>query len=389
MKKKESNIIFNVLSIFFAFVLLIGCSDTGIQDTLISPSVNGFSVIRGVVTDTSVRLQSISKSTSVSNSNINTASIGVDMALMTDKGLILQRRSFQKRNNEGNFEFIFEGEFPKEALRIRVYEVSASSDVYDVAIGTASSKDQSITLKNYKEAALATRYLEQSHSYEDLKTQSVSNFLDTLDDLILKKVHPLENKDLFIKNLNRLGVDEQGKFTIFPSNYLPSKKRAPNKPTSWEATMFNKEIIIDEPEKEVFTLKKNKRLVNFIYQALRVDDSKVLYDSRLFKQKKVIQNSNEIKVIFRMIRLPKVEQLEYINKNLSLLFINANHRKQVSIKEFSPQWKNTRDLVLTINLNQYIYFASEELGIYLKDALPTQEDEILQILAGIHLEVNF
>ncbi|MCJ8345449.1 hypothetical protein MJH12_07910, partial [bacterium] len=106
MKKIDGNSIFHFLCVSLAFMILMGCSDTAIQDTLLSPSVNGYSVVRGVITDNSIRLESRSKlSQSVTTSTGSSSSIGVDMALMTDLGIVLQRRSFQQRNQEGNFEF--------------------------------------------------------------------------------------------------------------------------------------------------------------------------------------------------------------------------------------------------------------------------------------------
>lgn len=392
MKKQRSNIVFNLFCVITTFVLLIGCSDTAIQDTLISPTVNSYSVVRGVITDSSIRLESKSKvNQSVANSDQSTTSIGVDMALMTDQGLVLQRRSFQKRNDQGNFEFLFEGEFPNEALRIRVFEIGAFDGVYDIAIGTAASNDESIVLGDYKEAAIATRYLEQSHSYMELKKQGITSFQDTLKNVISSKVDLIADKDLFIQNFDRLGVDEQGKLSIFSSDYSPSSKRNPESPTPWEDSIFtdpNNEVEEVE-EAPVYIPTTSKKLINFVYQALDYKNSKVLYDSRLYHQNKIVQNDRTIEMIFRMIRTPLIEQKYYLENNLSLLIINGNHREEVLLKDLAHRWENQRDLIVELNLNSYIHIASEELGIYLKDALPSQEDEILQVLAGVHLDINF
>ncbi|MCO4782130.1 MAG: hypothetical protein KC646_07355 [Candidatus Cloacimonetes bacterium] len=391
MKKQTSNILFNLLCVITVFVVLIGCSDTAIQDTLISPTVNSYSVVRGVITDSSIRLESKSRvSQSVASAEESTSTIGVDMALMTDQGLILQRRSFQKRNNQGNFEFVFEGEFPKEALRIRVFEVGAFDGVYDIAIGTAASNDESIELGDYKDAAIATRYLEQTHSYLELKKQGISSFQDTLNQVISKKINGADDKDLFIQNFERLGVDSQGKLSIFPSNYSPSAKRNPSVPTTWEDKIFEDEVIEEVVEEAPILIPtSSKRLVNFVYQALDLKDAKVLYDSRAFRQTKIVQRDRSIEIVFRMIRTPLLEQKSYLDSNLSLLIVNGNHREQVALKDLPSRWENQRDLIVSLNLNSYIYIASEELGIYLQDALPSQEDEILQVLAGIHLDINF
>lgn len=392
MKKQTSNTLFNLLCVITVFVVLIGCSDTGIQDTLISPTVNGYSVVRGVITDSSVRLESKSRILkSVATSEESTSSIGVDMALMTDQGLVLQRRSFQKRNSQGNFEFLFEGEFPREALRIRVFELGAFDGVYDIAIGTAASDDESITLGDYKDAAIATRYLEQSHSYKELKKLGITSFQDTLQKVITKNTSQNEDKDLLIQNFDRLGVDDQGKLAIFSSDYSPSSKRNPSAPKPWEDRIFESQNLeqADEQQAPVYIPTTSKRLVNFVHQALDLKDSKVLYDSRLFRQKIISQNDRTIEIVFRMIRTPLIEQKTYLDDNLSLLIINGNHREQVAIKDIDSRWVNQRDLIVQLNLNSYIHIASEELGIYLKDSLPSQEDEILQVLAGIHLDINF
>lgn len=259
--RKNSIWLFPILALIFV-IFVSGCQDSGTRMLTGSTNLNAYTVLQGVVTGESLRhsvqrvsgesvhssVQRVWKSAAAATSETATVSetataletaaavgddSGMEVALVTEKGLLLQRKYFTTRDENGALRYYFEGDFGSEALRLRFYETQR---LFEVAIGTpGENKVLELSPIDYQKAALATRYLEQSAMYSSLRKKEPAEFKTYIDAIVQEVVQSLgQDFDQHLENIERVGVNESGVLQVFPTNYLPEAYREPEQSTLWE-----------------------------------------------------------------------------------------------------------------------------------------------------------
>jgi hypothetical protein len=239
-------LIFPLLAVVFV-LFVSGCQDSDAKILGGSADINAYTVLQGVVTGESLR-HSVNRTISLSSSSLTTdttdtgfedstqAEGGMEVALVTESGLAIQRKYFTARDENGGIRYHFEGDFGDGPMRLRFYD---DQTLFEVAIGTPGSNAVlDLPPIDYKKAALATRYIEQSAAYRDLRGKTPLEFRNYMDSVVQNLVEPLgAEMELHVANIERVGVNETGELQIFTTDYFPDSYRAPQQARAWEGKL--------------------------------------------------------------------------------------------------------------------------------------------------------
>ena len=160
------------------------------------------------------------------------------VSLVTDAGIILQSLIFDKYTETGKLLYRFAGDFPEDSIRLRILE---EDRILEVAIGRLKNSDEIIDVPELDlvNSALATRMIEQTKQYGTLKNKGISSFVESMNSVIKLRINENPSKNLLIENINRVGINDEGNFEIYPTSYDPFKHRNPNRAKDWEKQLFD------------------------------------------------------------------------------------------------------------------------------------------------------
>jgi len=378
--------------------VFIGCSADSIQDLALAPNVNAFSILRGVITDTSIRMsqsrvmksesaidsssQTSTAATTTTSSVIDPIEIGqVEILLVTESGQFLQRGSFPLRS-DGSIPFQFEEENRDQPLRLRVRKETRD---YEIALGKLEKKEfLELPELPLKEAALATRYLEQSHQYRDLRVMETSSFVQTLKKAIVNKVEPLTDElEELAEQIERVGVNEEGILVVHNPGYKPKNYIAPPSKRSWEASLLEP-LKRSTPGLDTSTstnppvVDLPRKLVNLV-QMVQIQEPgkvKLAYQDHYYGPERIVSLSADeftVKVSFKN-SLSLEERLNLLESGELLVEIReTRQRKKISLQDLSAEFQGTRLLEIPVSLREYFLPAQAQVSLYLEHSFPESD----------------
>jgi hypothetical protein len=291
MKNLFTTLLVSITSVLF----IMGCTDSAVQNNIGGTTADSMSVIRGTVANASAAssLMSLSfsqmsaastTSTTSQTSVLTTTDSIIDVALISDDGLEIQRKTFRGTNGNGVVEFQFEGDFDNRPLRLRFF---ADSRSYEVAIGSVPDGEDLVSLPalDFRMYSLATRYLEQARLYDSLKRQDPEYMLEKLEQVRQARVAPLGDSsvDELLENLDRVGVNDQGVLTVYNTDYYPKAHRDPDSERPFEERIFEPLSEGSSAEETDTSIEPSypqyKKRVNWIRQwAMAAESETVLYE---------------------------------------------------------------------------------------------------------------
>ncbi len=227
--------------LFFITLWFYGCNSGTVENLSGAGNLSSLSVIQGLVYSQSLHHSLSRASTSVVTTTTQTSFVALDIALQTEKGSIIQKKSFATRQADGAYSFSFEGLFPNEPLRLVIYD---SDQALEIVLGTPNSKVVEVEIPDFYAFALATRWLEQTNAYTEIRLKNYSQIkktLQTLADSLGQGTTDL------ITNYHRLGVNAQGLLQVMDSQYEPMLYRAPKKKVAWESKLETDSPILVQP----------------------------------------------------------------------------------------------------------------------------------------------
>lgn len=384
----------------------VGCSSEQMQNVTGSTPVNAFSIIQGLVTGGSIvsssRHQvSFSMSSAVSESSSESFVVEENsdqfvgpqkrISLVTEEGRLIQQGVFDRYTSDGKLHYRFVGDFPKESLRLRIIELES---VFEVAMGSLPETVDIIEIPEFDmvEAALATRMLEQTSEYEVLKKKDIIQFSESLDLLIKNRVKARHDKSLLAENINRVGINSEGNFEIYSTNYNPRIHRNPMNAQVWENDLFSTEVSFDsmdttlETSDQVIQMRPEsirKRLVNWITHATVSDHSNrelILFQKKdLSDRSPTFLNQTEItlKIFFKEV-LP-IEFRESLLKQARLTVEFSRKRRDLNLADLNPKFHLDNVLELQLNLKSFAFQSNQFFALFLHYTFPElRPDEISQ-----------
>ncbi|MBW7875048.1 MAG: hypothetical protein H3C47_03550 [Candidatus Cloacimonetes bacterium] len=215
--------------LFFVSLWFYGCNSGTVENLSGVGNLSSLSVIQGLVYSDSLRYSKSLVSTGVVTGTTQSSFVALDIALQSESGTLIQKKSFATRQADGGYSFSFEGLFPREPIRLVIYD---SDQALEIALGTPDQKVVEVEISDFYAFALATRWLEQTSTYSEIRSLSFAQIKKTLLPLAESlKQAPGE----LIQNYHRLGVNSSGKLQIMDTTYDPVLYRAPKKKLAWES----------------------------------------------------------------------------------------------------------------------------------------------------------
>ncbi len=430
------------LIIGFVSLLWIGCSTEQMRNITGSTPLNAYSVIQGLVTGSSVisretnsslssiafedgtrvnfnslenpefdekdrdnlkLISQIQRNTSTSedssilvenNISVNTNQKepdeeglfkGLDriISLVTDSGIVLQTGVFNRYTASGKLHYRFAGEFPTESLRLRVLE---GENVLELAMGSLSEFDEVVNVPDLDlvNSALATRMIEQTNKYKTLKNKGISSFIESMNSIIEHKIDQSLNKHLLVENISRVGVNNEGNFEIYATNYDPFKYRQPKQVQDWEKHLFHSTQEIT-PRGESFenTLSDdistaspiNKKLVNWV-SSVSMTQLKLNKEIQLFKDLDFSSHSpialydSKFKLKIQFKEFLPIEYRDSLINNGVLKIQKGNRQKSLFISKIKSEFTTFSILELEVDLGPLSKDKNETLFIFLQHTFP-------------------
>lgn len=392
-----------VVVLYFCLFWL-GCGTKQLQNITGSTPVTAYSVIQGLVTGSSI-LPSRSKVVSYNVSQVASESMSFSetesfifgsesakrIMLITEDGLILEDSVFDQYTNDGKLQYRFAGEFPKESLRLRIIDADV---VYEVAVGSLSPEDEVVKIPDFDimEAALATRMLEQTSEYKYLKNKKIGSFFESIHSVIEKRIRTHENKQLLVKNIERLGINSVGDFEIYPTNYRPYQHRNPSNPHKWEKDLFSTATeSIKKASEETSQIEKpknrpiSKQLVNWITHVNLVDKdietNLFNYSNKQVNSTNIFSRQATIKIYFTdsLSKEFRDSLIDFAQLKLELV----GSRRYLFLRDLNPDFINDSTLKLDINLSMN---KEQKTTLFLHHTFPElRPDEVSQAFMKINL----
>tara|TARA_Y100000589_G_C27178661_1_gene639777 strand:- start:481 stop:1878 length:1398 start_codon:yes stop_codon:yes gene_type:complete len=458
-KKNSSRLRFRLLIIGLVSLLWVGCSTEQMRNITGSTPLNAYSVIQGLVTGGSVfsggtksSLSSIVfeggmhvylESSENLNSNEDTADnltlisqpqnfisspesssvfletsttmdinkqepdeeglfAGPDkiISLVTDSGIVLQTSIFNRYTASGKLHYRFAGEFPYQSLRLRIVE---GEKVLEVAMGSLSEFDQVVDVPDLDlvNSTLATRMMEQTSEYKTLRHKDISSFMDSMNSIIDSRIDGKLNKNLLIENINRVGINNEGNFEIYSTNYDPFKYREPNQVKDWEKHLFHpSQEIVSEVEpyenmtKEDIPLDSsiNKKLVNWI-RLVSIVQPGLNKETQLFRNfdftphKPFPLHTTNVTLKIHFNEFLPIEFRDSLIEAGVLKVQNGDNHNNLLISDMDPVFQNTNVLELDIDLKLLAQGENKTVFIFLQHTFPNfRHNEIAQAFFKVSLE---
>ncbi len=324
-----------------------------------------------------------------------------NISLVTDSGIVLQTGVFDRYTETGKLHYRFTGDFPKESMRLRILE---GARILEVAMGSLDKSEAVIDVPELDlvNSILATRMIEQTREYKTLKNKGISSFVESMKSLIELRITENPDKNLLIENINRVGINKEGNFQIFPTSYDPFKYRDPDQAKDWERLLFepDKDIQFEQNPSDYEIKDDNfqklpikKELVNWIRLVTLIQnggnrETKLFeeFDFSAPKNYPIYNSSFTLKIFFKE-SLP----LEFRNSlsNDGLLRIhNGDSKQNLLLSEINIKFKDANLLELEIDLSNLTIGTSDQpTFIFLQHTFPNfQIDKIAQAFFKVSLE---
>ena len=365
---------------------LIGCTTGQVPDLSFLQGESPLTVIQGVVmTDPTQKslgsipgLDSLPQFESVSSQADSGVGSGVEIELITEEGEPLQKDVFEEDSHGAQIPFRFQGNFDEGPLRLRIHQDGIKMDV---ALGTLVNNGDVIDLPafNPKKAALATRYLEQTRSYRDLRRQTFEEFHETREEIYRLRIENLDNLEGLKSDLDQVGVDSEGRLRRYSEEYQPMAHRMPEKRQPWERDLFS--LFLPEPwvASETQTSLPTgvaalpKVLQNRVQSVALIEGSKrvTLYQKGgpggvmpfPFPEAKF-----NLQIVFGSDL--SLETREYLKRSASLSITQGQNRSRVPVSDFSPFFPSLRSLELSVEPDQLSLDLGATLVIHIHERLP-------------------
>jgi hypothetical protein len=369
---------------------LIGCTTGQIPDLSFLQGETPMSVIQGSVISGSTMkslgsipgldsLPTQIEKTSVSETLSN---LGLEIELITDEGELLQKGVFEKDSHSDQVPFRFQGHFNGGPLRLRIHQEGGSMDV---ALGTIENSGQVIELPPLEpeQAALATRYLEQSRGYRDLRRQTLGEFHETREEVFRLRIANLDDLETLKSTLDQVGVDSQGRLRRYSEDYTPQAHRLPQKRQPWERDLFSPLLPIpwmpSEPPlpSETIVIAPSPRPKVLQNQIQQVDLLKGSEQFTLYHKGgpggvspfEFPEESFKLQIHFSSDLSQETRQ--YLGVRASFQITQGQHRSRLNFSEFGPTFPSLRAIELTLEPDQLSINAYEDLVIYIHERLPS------------------
>jgi len=322
---------------------------------------------------------------------------GTQIALLDDNSQPIREKFFFPSKTDPNLiEFTFVGRFAKQTLRLRV---SNTAEDYEIALGTIDEGNAIHDLGSIdvKKEALATRVLEQSHSYRVLKNQDPRTFRDTLHEVFEKRIEPLGNWTEIASNMKRAGVDENGRLMVFQEGYEPGLYKNPVEERPWEPLLFKPWDIHTQPSTPITTqspqnpgelpkplpVYEPKRLFNFIEHVSTAPphSSLVLYHSndRQEPTPRII-TSPFLHLRLHLQEPPSLEQKRNLEEQGALKVHRKGEIFSLMLQDMELQWIQSDELGLKIPLIWPQFLYEEEHTLVLEQRLAPTNPLVLPYL---------
>ena len=461
IKNKIFLLKFRVLLLVLISLLWIGCSTEQMQNVTGSMPVNAYSVVQGLITSGSIISRSTEASLSrivfedgtlvnlnpsdtfssseeysysqqennniifnhdsedslnqqLTNSNIDLDRQGpssdglylgppLNISLVTDLGIVLQTGTFDRYTETGKLHYRFAGDFPTESIRLRIVQ---EDKIFEVAMGSLEETEEVVDVPELDlvNSALATRMMEQTREYKNLRNKGIFSFVESMNSVIQRKIIENPSKSLLIENINRVGINSEGKFEIYPTSYDPFKHRNPDQAKDWEIGLFHpntdiplqidsSDLEVEEDSDKKLTVKKE--LVNWVKkvtlkQTVMNEEIELFKDLDFSPQKILPVNGKTftLRIYFKE-SLP----VEFRNSVLSegiLKIQNGDSQHNLPLIKINSRFQDSQVLELGIEISDLFTETNNRIAfIFLQHTFPDfQTNQIAQAFFKVGVESN-
>ena len=223
-----------------------------------------------------------------------------------------------------------------------------------------------------------------------------------MNSIIQLRINENPSKNLLIENINRVGVNNQGKFEIYPTSYDPFMFRSPEQEKNWERYLFYPNMDVssekNSSEDEIIEDSLNKlpirkELVNWVrlvtFSQIGINKEIQLFKQLDFSTQKlfpIYDKTFTLKVYFQD-SLP----LEFRNSILNdgiLRIQNGGHQSKIFLSKLNPRFSDEKELELDINLSDLVKESdNNRVFIFLQHTFPHfRVDRIAQAFFKVGLE---